>query len=341
VIRVGNRRAAPPKVEARNIYGARRAALPTKVQPQLATLVAAAPSGEDWLHEIKFDGYRMIARLAAGKATLISRNGKDWTVKFPTIVAALGKLSVNAALLDGEVVHEENGVTSFSALAADLSEGRTEHLAYYVFDLLHLDGYSLMAAKLADRKRALAALLAAGAARPIRHSEHVAGYGAAFYAKCCRRALEGIVSKRRGAPYRPGRGRDWLKVKCVAREEFAIIGWTDPAGSREGFGALLLGYYDARGKLHYAGGVGTGFTRAVLRDLRRRLDRLALKTAPAKEVAEAAPSGAHWVRPELVAEVHFTEWTPYGRLRHPAFLGLREDKKGRDVVIDAAVGTAL
>lgn len=324
------------------VEGAHAAALPAKLEPQLPTLAAAVPSGDQWLHEIKYDGYRIIAFLARGSVELRSRNGHDWTTKFPAVAAALGDLPVKNALLDGEVVHEQpNGVTSFSLLAIDISEGRTDHLVYYVFDLPYLDGCSLMASRLDERKRLLETLLAPRSAKRIRYSKHVEGDGSAFYTKCCGLGLEGVVSKRRDAPYVPGHGHGWLKIKCAAREEFAIIGWTDPAGSREGLGSLLLGYYDARGNLHYAGRVGTGFTRAVLRDLRRRLDQLTVDTPPSAEAAAAAPRRAHWVIPELVAEVRFTEWTRDRRLRHPVFLGLREDKKGRDVVLDPAIGTAL
>jgi bifunctional non-homologous end joining protein LigD len=192
-----------------------------------------------------------------------------------------------------------------------------------------------------DRKHVLKALLATRSAQLIRYSRHVEGDGSAFYAKCCAGGLEGVVTKRRDAPYVPGRGHGWLKIKCAEREEFVIIGWTDPAGSREGLGSLLLGYHDARGNLHYAGRVGTGFSRAVLRDLRSRMEQLAVETAPTANIAAAAPRRAHWVKPELVAEVRFTEWTQDRRLRHPVFLGLREDKQGRDVVHYPAIGTAL
>jgi bifunctional non-homologous end joining protein LigD len=329
-------------IDACSIEGAHEAALPAELRPQLPILVATVPSSDQWLHEVKYDGYRIIARFARGKVKLSSRNGHDWTAKFPTIAVALSDLSVKNALLDGEVVHEQpNGVTSFAALAIDLSDGRTEHLVYYIFDLLHLDGCSLMAARLEDRKRLLEALLATRSTQLIRYSRHVEGDGSAFYGGCCSLGLEGVVSKRRDAPYVPGRGHSWLKIKCAEREEFVIIGWTDPAGSREGLGSLLLGYHDARGNLHYAGRVGTGFSRAALRELRSRLELLVAKTAPAAEIAAAAPKRSHWVKPDLVAEVRFTEWTQDRRLRHPVFLGLREDKPGRDVVRDPAIGTAL
>ena len=321
-------RTGRPGIDPAGIAGARRAALPAEIVPQFPTLVTRVPSGEEWLHEVKYDGYRIIARLARGETRLITRHAKDWTARFPTIVAALAPFAPAEILFDGEIVHEEaNGVTSFTALARDLSEGRTEPLVYDVFDLLYLDGYCLMAARLEDRKRALAMLLRPAATEQVRYGRHVEGNGAKFFAECCRRHFEGIVSKRRDAPYTPGHGRDWLKVKCVAQEEFAVIGWTDPHGSREGIGSLLLGYYDAAGNLHYAGRVGTGFSRKLLRELRQRLEELAV-AAPPDHAAAAAPRSSHSVRPELAAEVRFTEWTPDRRLRHPVFLGLREDKRG-------------
>jgi bifunctional non-homologous end joining protein LigD len=332
---------AGARLDPSGIPGARRAPLPTEVSLQFPTLVAAAPAGDEWLHEVKYDGYRIVARLAGGEIRLITRHGKDWTARFPTIRAKLAALDAGDALLDGEIVHEEpDGTTSFSALARDLSEGRAEQLVYYIFDLLHLDGYSLLAARLEDRKRVLAALRPLGSTGPLRYSGHVAGDGPQFFARSCPRGVEGIVSKRRDTPYTPGHNKNWLKVKCVAREEFAIVGWTDPQGSREGIGSLLLGYYDRAGRLHYAGRVGTGFRDAVLRDLRRRLAELSVAAPPDAAVVATAPRRAHWVRPELVAEVRFTEWTPERRLRHPVFLGLREDKTGRDVVI-ATPATAV
>ena len=329
-------------VAACNIEGARAAAMPAALVPQLPILAAAVPSGAAWLHEIKYDGYRIVARLVRGIGTLLTRSGKDWTARFPTIAAALGGLGVQNALLDGEVVHEEpDGVTSFSLLARDLAEGRSEHLVYHVFDLPYIDGCSLAGARLEDRKQILQSLLAPGPAGPIRGSRHVAGNGAAFYAECCAGGLEGVVSKRRDAPYCSGHGHGWLKIKCTAREEFAIIGWTDPAGSREGVGALLLGYYDVAGNLHYAGRVGSGFSHAELGRLRRRLEQLPVAAAPTADIGAVAPRHVHWVAPDLVAEVRFTEWTRDRRLRHPVFLGLRDDKYGREVVIDPAIGTAL
>jgi bifunctional non-homologous end joining protein LigD len=331
-----------PEIAIASIPGAVKKAMPRIVAPQLAIIAAFPPADIEWLHEIKFDGYRMLVRIIDGKARFISRNGNDWTRKFSTIAALLDRFPAELALLDGEVVHlEPNGVSSFSALQADLSEHRMDHVVYCAFDLLYLDGYLLIECRLEHRKRALEMLIAAMPDRPVRYSEHVCGNGPAFFAKACEHGLEGIVSKRRDAPYRPSRTGTWLKIKCMGREEFVVVGWTDPAGHRQGLGSLLLGYYDADGNLHYAGRVGTGFSDKMLRELRERLDALALDTPPSPEVAADAPRRAHWVRPELVTEIRFAEWTRDRRLRQPSFLGLREDKAGKDVILDPRSGTAL
>lgn len=328
------RQEAAPKVDPRAIAGACKRALPATPRPQLAASGATVPTGSDWLHEIKFDGYRILARLAGDKPTLLSRNGQDWTNRFPTIAAALGALGLGDAVLDGEVVHlEPDGVSSFSALKDDLARGDTAPVSYHLFDLLYLRGYDLTDARLDARKAALETLLA-GVPAILRYSDHIAGHGAAFQQNACRMALEGVVSKRADAPYRPGRSAAWIKVKCQEREELAIIGWTDPKGRRPGIGSLLLGYYGADGALRFAGGVGTGFSDDMLLDLHRRLTPLERRTPPSRAIAKAAPRRSHWAKPELVAELRFTEWTPDGRLRHPAFLGLREDKRAREVVID-------
>ena len=331
----------PPTVDLSGTKGAKKRPMPAKIAPQLATLAEHVPTGEGWLHEIKLDGYRIMARAKGGKITLLSRNGLDWTEKFPSVVEALARLGLEEAILDGEVVHlDENGVSSFSALQDDLSAGDTSQVVYYLFDLLHLDGYDIIGARLADRKRALAELLA-GENNTLRLSEHVEGRGSDVYKQASKLKLEGVISKRADAPYRSGRSNAWIKVKCQAHDELIIIGWTDPAGARQGFGSLLLGYYDAAGRLHFAGAVGTGFGDETLRDLRRRLDKLARKAPPSRDIASATPRRAHWVTPELVAEVRYSEWTTDGRLRHPAFLGLRQDKTAKDVVLDPKLGTAL
>jgi bifunctional non-homologous end joining protein LigD len=317
-----------------DLNGARQAALPDKVKPSLATLVDEAPAGDDWVHEVKFDGYRILARVEGKRVRLISRNGLDWTPRFKAIAGELAKLRAGRALVDGEVVAVNGkGVSDFGALQDALStSGATGYLLYYVFDLLYLDGYDLRRCALEDRKAMLATRLI-GAPSRIHYSDHHAGDGPAFFKSACAMALEGIVSKRRSAAYESGRARSWLKTKCVHREEFVIVGFTDPAGARQGFGSLILGYYDRAGVLHLAGKVGTGFDEKTLRALRERLDALpkvprSFKALPITSVARTA----HWVEPRVIAEVRYTEWTSEGSLRHPTFLGLREDKAAREVV---------
>ena len=350
-------RAVSKKVPARRdlvaaaaaVPAARKAPLPATVKAQLATLVEEPPAGDDWLHEMKFDGYRILARLQNGKARLMSRNGKDWTGQFPTVAAAVEALPARTALLDGEVaVVLPSGTTSFQALQNALSAADQGALAYFLFDLVHLETVSLARAPLEERKTLLKDLLSAPAAgSPLRYSDHVAGSGREFYAQACKMGVEGIVSKRRDAPYQAGRSKTWLKTKCHLRQEFVIGGYTDPEGSRVGLGSLLLGVHDAEGGLDFAGKVGTGFSSKLLQELRRRLTALEQPKSPFKQARIPGITRVHWVRPELVGEVEFTEWTSDGRLRHPSFQGLREDKSPRDVVRErprpvetAAEGTA-
>ena len=314
--------------------GARKAPLPAKIAAQLATLVDEPPPGAEWLHEMKFDGYRILARLQDGRARLWSRNGKDWTAQFPTVAAAVEGLPVRTALLDGEVaIVLPSGTTSFQALQNALAGQDQGQLAYFLFDLVHLEGYSLAHAALEERKTLLKDLM--GPPRPgspLRFSDHVEGSGKEFYEQACGLGIEGIVSKRRDAPYEPTRSRTWLKVKCLKRQEFVIGGYTDPEGSRVGLGALLLGVYDREGNLEFAGKVGTGFTAKVLDDLYKKLAAREQRESPFKEAKIPGITRAHWVKPELVGEVAFTEWTSDGRLRHPSFQGLRGDKNPKDVV---------
>jgi bifunctional non-homologous end joining protein LigD len=327
---------------ARALPGARRAAMPHEVAPELATLVSAPPEAEHWLHEIKLDGYRALCEVRHGKARLFTRRGKDWSDRFAPVAAAAAALPVDSAVLDGEVtVLLPDGKTSFQALQESFGdggvrgEGEGSAMVYFAFDLLYLDGWDLRPAPLQARKELLFSLLEAAGATTgggvIRWSDHVSGQGRDFFRQACRYGLEGIVSKRGDAPYRSGRSKDWLKVKCLQRQEMVIGGFTDPEGARTGLGALLLGVYED-GRLRYAGRVGTGFSATTLLELRRRLERLERGTPPFADAPRGAEArSAHWVEPKLVCEVAFTEWTRDGNLRHPAFQGLREDKDPREV----------
>jgi bifunctional non-homologous end joining protein LigD len=312
---------------------ARRAALPQRVEPQLATPATEPPAGDAWLHEIKFDGYRLLCRIEGERVRLSTRTGQDWTERLPSVARAVRALGVRTALLDGEVaVVLPDGTTSFHALQNVLGPGGGGAPVYFVFDLLHLDGYDLTAAPLEVRKTALRDLLGAATASPaIRYSDHVVGAGTQFFREARRLGLEGVISKRRDAPYTPGRGRAWLKVKCVQEQELVVGGFTDPEGGRQGLGALLVGVYDRQRRLAYAGRVGTGFSDVQARQLRRRLERIEQSSCPFAGPVPRVPR-VHWVAPELVAQVAFAEWTPDGRLRHPSFRGLREDRPAREVV---------
>src|SRR6266508_5459509 len=319
-----------PALEA--VSGAREGTLPDFVAPQLATLVGRAPAGEDWLHEIKLDGYRVLARIERGRARLLTRSGQDWTARFPGVAAAAERLRAKGALLDGEVVIlDAHGISHFQSLQEALSQGRTQDLVYFVFDLLHLDGRDLRSLPLSARKALLARLLH-GSGKTIRYSEHVEGQGDSFYDKACSMGLEGIISKQKDAPYRSGRGTAWVKVKCVASQEFVIVGFTEPKGTRAGFGALLLGVYDKDGALTYVGRVGTGFDTRSLKALHEKLQGLERERFPLRSLPSGSTRDVHWVEPKLVADVAFTEWTRDGILRHPTFHGLREDKPAREVV---------
>ncbi len=312
----------------------RDAAIPELI-PQLASPAATPPVGDSWLHEIKYDGYRLLARLEGGLARLISRNGKDWSDHFPTVVRALESVSAADTVLDGEVaVIRPNGRTSFQDLQNILSGvARGGTLRYFVFDLLYLEGEDWTAQPLLARKRRLATLLETlPADSPLQYSDHFLGNGRQVFEQACRLGLEGVISKRVDAPYRPGRGRDWLKVKCLKKEEFVVGGFTDPGGSRQGFGALLLGGYDDAGALRFAGRVGTGFKDAQLLSLRQRLDGLERAESPFVDGPDGREArDMHWVQPELVAVVAYAEMTDDGLIRHPSFEALREDKAAADV----------
>ncbi len=320
---------------AKKPAGARRRAMPERLVPQLATPADTAPDGPEWLHEIKYDGYRLLARIERGEVRLSTRNGLDWTPKFPVLARSLAALPVASALIDGELVAlAADGTTSFGELQDGIAGGDTSGLVFFAFDLLYRDGYDLTGATLDDRKAALAQIVQREAGETVRYSDHQEGRGPDFFRHACRYGLEGTIAKRRDRPYRPGRSTDWRKIKCVKRDEFVVIGFTAPSGTRHGFGALVLGYYDREGGLRYAGRVGTGFNDAQLSDLRHRLDGLARPDPPAVLPQGVSTKGVHWTEPRLVAELRYAGWTADAMLRHPVFQGLREDKSAADVVYD-------
>ncbi len=308
-----------------------RATTPSFREPQLATLVDRPPTGNDWLHETKYDGYRALVAIAGGTAVATSRSGLDWTAKFGAVPAACAALPCTSALIDGEIVAlDAAGMPNFSTLQATLKDGGP--LLYFAFDLLELDGTDLADLPLTERKAKLAALLE-GAPPPLHFSEHVRGGGEAMFAALCSNGYEGVVSKRADGKSRPGRSGSWLKAKCTHRQEFVIGGWSKSDKGR-GFASLLLGVQE-EGKLRYAGRVGTGFDDRTLEELTARLATLKADRSPfAGKLDAAARRGATFVRPELVAEVAFAEFTADGSVRHASFLGLREDKAATDVVAE-------
>jgi bifunctional non-homologous end joining protein LigD len=312
--------------------------LPAFVAPQLATRVATAPDADTWLHEIKLDGYRLIARLHDGEVTLFTRTGQDWTARMPGVARALQRVHARSALLDGEVVVlDANGRSDFQLLQNSLHEGQQARCVYFAFDLLHLDGEDLRRLPLRERKQKLRALISGRERGVLRYSEHVVGQGPAFFERACALHAEGIVSKRASAPYVSRRDRSWLKIKCVERQEFVIGGFTLPAGSRTHLGALLLGTHGPHGELVYAGRVGTGFTQASLAELHEHLRGLVQTQSPFADPPRGAQTiGVRWVRPELVAEIEFAEQTRDGLVRHASFRGLRTDKPANDVTPERA-----
>lgn len=306
---------------------------PAFVAPQLATLVDAVPDGDDWLHEIKYDGYRLMAIKSDGQVRLITRNGNDWTTRFAAVAEGLARVPAATAVLDGEVVaFEGSGRTSFQMLQASLEAGGGHPLSYVAFDLLHVDGEDLRAQPLSERRTMLDALIrrARGKGKPQMSAE-LPGTPDVLLAAACRLGLEGLISKRRDAPYVSGRTRSWLKIKCGMRQEFVVVGFTAPKGSRVAIGALLLGVVEPRGRIRYAGRVGTGMPDVLLRSLGKRLGRIKRTNSPLGTAPQGLPAGVQWVEPEVVVEVAFTEWTTESRLRHPSLIAVRDDKPAKHV----------
>jgi bifunctional non-homologous end joining protein LigD len=319
--------------DIKKVPGARKSKLPSFIPPQLATLVKEPPSGDEWLHELKFDGYRMLCRIHRGRVSVWSRNGKDWTEKFQNVVEAVKSLKATSAMLDGEiVVVDAQGRSSFQKLQRAMGKATTTGFAYEVFDLIYLDGFSLTRTPLKHRKELLKNLVGSNSHGVIRYSEHINGNGDEFFKHACEYGIEGIVSKLADSTYESTRNRNWLKVKCVKQQEFVIAGYTPSSKGLPGFGSLVLGVYE-KGKLVYAGRVGTGFTFKQRSDLKQQLDKLSRETSPLAVVPkDPGLRQTHWTEPKMIAEVAFTEWTSDGSIRHPSFQGLREDKNSREVV---------
>jgi DNA ligase D-like protein (predicted ligase) len=317
--------------------------LPQFVAPQLSRPVEKPPSGPQWVHEIKLDGYRMAARIDNGRVQLLTRTGLDWTAKYPSAIAALANLNVKTAYVDGELCGvDEAGLPSFAQTQAATDSERDVQLVFYAFDLLHLDGRDVSRLPLIERKALLEPLVAI---KPgLQFNGHDTGDGELILKHAGKLGFEGVVSKMVDAAYAPGNRGLWRKAKALNRQEFVIVGWFDPEGSRPHLGALLLGYYNEDGKLTCAGRVGTGMPVKVLADLRRRLDPLArgtspLSVPPPRKTRFGSPlvlSRVHWVEPKLVAEITYLTWTADNLLRHTVYVGLREDKPAGQVRREAA-----
>ena len=326
--------------------GAYKAALPRQLSPQLATLSADVPARGDWLYEIKFDGYRLLARFENGKPALITRRGNDWSSKMPGLIRELATLGIESAWLDGEiVVLGEHGAPDFNALQNAFDANNSRGIVYFLFDVPFFDGYDLRNAPLRERRQLLEAILSDKATEHVRFSEAFEGNPATILASACKMKLEGIIAKRANAPYQTRRTEDWLKLKCRHRQEFVVGGYVDRAGASGQVGSLLLGFYEA-GELMFAGSVGTGWNSDEAAALKMKLAKLERNTSPfAGEPpkqgrwSKRKPGAERWVEPRLVAEVEFSEWTPDGHIRHAAYVGLRTDKPAKQIVREIAIAS--
>jgi bifunctional non-homologous end joining protein LigD len=324
------------------VEGAAKAPMPGFIEPMLATLAKSPPGGDRWLHEIKFDGYRLQARIKDGRVTLWTRGGLDWTEKFVRAVPeALRDLPVRNALLDGELVVENaSGVSEFSLLQADLSEGRQDRFVYYAFDCLYLDGYDLRAAALVRRKELLSRLVGPRGGA-VRFSTHFEEDGRLVLQRACALGLEGIVSKVGQSAYASGRGKSWVKCKCSSRQEFVIAGYVRSTTGRKAVGSLALGVYDGEA-LRYVGRVGTGFSSDVAESLYARLEAMRIPSSPfAARLGANEARGVRFVPPELAAEVDFRGWTADGLVRQASFQGLRDDKPAREIVRESSMASSV
>ncbi len=315
------------------LTGAKKAPLPESFKPQLATLVDSVPDG-DWRYEIKFDGYRIMARIESGKVQLFTRNGHDWTQKMPQQAEALAGLGLESAWLDGEVVvPDDDGTPDFQALQNAFEVGRSGNIVYYLFDMPYLNGMDLREVPLEERRAALHQVLDADESELLRFSADFTEQPDSMLESACQMKLEGLIGKRAGSTYVSRRSNSWVKIKCKNRQEFVIVGYTEPKGARSGFGALLLGLHDDQGQLLYAGKVGTGFNQATLESLHAKFKPLKVAQSPLAKAPPAADvRGAHWLKPELMCEVAYAEITRQGVVRHSVFHGLRSDKPAKTII---------
>lgn len=335
-------RRARKKADQVTLSGAKSAALPESIKPQLATLVESVPDG-DWRYEVKFDGYRIMARIDSGKVQLFTRNGHDWTAKMPQQAEALAGLGLESAWLDGEVVvPNEDGTPDFQALQNAFEVGRSGTIVYYLFDLPYLNGMDLREVPLEERRAALSQVLEHNDNDLLRFSADFTEQPESVLESACQMKLEGLIGKRAGSTYVSKRSSSWVKIKCKNRQEFIIVGYTDPKGARSGFGALLLGLHDEAGALQYAGKVGTGFNQVTLKSLHAKLEALEVDKSPLAKAPPAADvRGAHWLKPELMCEVAFAEMTRQGVIRHSVFHGLRSDKPAQAITHERPAKAAI
>lgn len=319
------------KTKKKVLEKGKESSFPSHIHPQLATLVDKPPIGDQWLHEIKLDGYRIIAFIKNKSIKLLTRNQNDWTEKFPHLVKELKKLNFKSAILDGELTAlDDSQQTDFQLLQNSIHTHDTSSLVYYAFDLLYYNGKSLEGLPLLERKEILQSILPTNE-KTIRYSDHIIGHGTEVWRNACELHLEGIVSKNVYGTYIQSRTRDWLKIKCIKQQEFIIGGFTKPKGARQSFGSLLIGTYDKSGKLNYAGHVGTGFNEESLAQMAALLKKYPASASP---FLQKPPGIKHitWVQPKIIIEVAFSEWTKEGILRHPSFKGVRKDKPPKQVI---------
>lgn len=317
----------------------KRQRIPSLIKPQLATLVEQPPQGDEWLHEIKFDGYRLIAFIENKNVRLMTRNNQNWTSKFPSIVKELTKLALPNAIFDGEIVIlDKDQRSDFQLLQNAIKDNKNKKFIYYIFDLIYYDGYDLSSEPLIERKKILHTIITSDTA-VLRYSDHVFGSGAAVFAESCKLSLEGIISKNINSLYVQKRTRNWLKVKCLKRQEFVIGGYTLPKASRKNFGSLLLGVYSKNKKFIYCGHVGTGFNDKSLTSIFKQLKKHETTHMPFEKMPPGSKN-VKWIKPVLIAEVEFAEWTSDSILRHPSFKGMRSDKSPKSIGVEKAYRTA-